>query len=127
MEEYELTSDKPLHVMIGSLDDKTGLHGDKIRYDLETSSISSKGFFLEFSNPERFPFSLSDTIEAWLELEEGNTIYFKCKMAQVVHSTDKAAKKNGSGIAIRISQIEKDTETKLIEFINRKLIEQEAI
>jgi len=108
---------EPLRVIMGSI-------GADVRYDLLTRDISNKGFFLDFEKPGRFPFTPASIMEIWLELEEGNTIFFNGKMARVVYPTDSGAKESGPGIAVRIVQIEKDQEEVLIEFINRKVSEQ---
>jgi hypothetical protein len=100
-----------------------GSIGGDVRYDLMTRDISNKGFFLDFEKPGRFPFTPASIMEVWLELEAGNTIFFNGKMARVVYPTDAAAAESGPGIAVRIVQIEKDQETALIEFINRKASE----
>lgn len=111
-----LKIEKPLRVLMGSI-------GGDVRYDLMTRDISNKGFFLDFEKPGRFPFTPASIMEVWLELEAGNTIFFNGKMARVVYPTDAAAAESGPGIAVRIVQIEKDQETALIEFINRKASE----
>lgn len=115
--DLRLKIDLPLQVIMGSI-------GADVRYNLVTTDISNKGFFLEFANPGRFPFTPASIMEIWLELEAENTIFFNGKMARVVHPTDKAALESGPGIAVRIVQIDKEEENKLIEFINRKVIEQ---
>jgi hypothetical protein len=114
-----LKINQPLKVLMGSI-------GGDVRYDLLTRDVSNKGFFLDFEKPGRFPFTPASIMEIWLELEAGNTIFFNGKMARVVYPTDAAAAESGPGIAVRIVQIEKDQETALIEFINRKITEEEA-
>ena len=113
-----LEIDRPLRVIMGSI-------GADIRYDLVTTDISYKGFFLDFEKPGRFPFTPASIMEIWLELEPGTTIFFNGKMARVVHPTDSAAQDVGPGIAVRIVQIEKEQENLLIDFINRNVGEQE--
>lgn len=101
----------PLKVVMGSI-------GGDVRYDLVTRNISNTGFFLDFENPGRFPFAPASILEVWMELEEGEAIFFNGKMARVVYPTDNSAKETGPGIAIRIVQIEKQAEKKLLQFID---------
>lgn len=102
--------EQPLKVVMGSI-------GSSVRYDLETKDVSSNGFFLSFDKPGRFPFNRASIMEVWLELEPGNTLFFNGKMARVVSSD--AAGKDGSGIAIRIVQIDDENEARLREFITK--------
>ena len=108
----------PLRVIMGSI-------GSDVRYDLQTRDLSYTGFFLDFESPGRFPFTPSSIMEVWLELEEGNTIFFNGKMARVVYPTDNMARDTGPGIAIRIVQIDSKFEKSLIEFIKRRLDDEE--
>jgi hypothetical protein len=110
----------PLRVIMGSI-------GAEVRYDLQTRDISNKGFFLDFKSPGRFPFTPSSIMEIWLELEEGNTIFFNGKMARVVYPSDHLARESGPGIAVRIVQIERDQEKALLEYIGRKVDESDDI
>ena len=103
----------PLKVVMGSM-------GATVRYDLATQDISHNGFFLAFDKPGRFPFTPASIMEVWLELEAGNTLFFNGKMARVVYPNEPAAQDLGPGIAIRIIQIDRDTEARLREFIERK-------
>ncbi len=101
---------KPLKVVMGSI-------GAEMRYDLETRNVSINGFFLAFDKPGRFPFTPSSIMEVWMELGEGNTIFFNGKMARVVRPEEPAAQENGPGIAIKIVQIDKENERLLSAFI----------
>ena len=112
--------ERPLNVEMGSI-------GSGVRYDLVTRDISNNGFFLDFEKPGRFPFTPSSIMEVWMELEDGKRIFFNGKMARVVYPTDDAAQVSGPGIAIRIVQIDADQEKALVEFINRKIMEQKAL
>lgn len=108
-----LILDKPLKVQICSI-------GAQIKYELTTRNISHTGFFLEFDSPGRFPFNRSSIMEVWMELSPDLTIFFNGKMARVVHPGDSAEKETGSGIAIRIVQIDRDNEKALREFIRHR-------
>lgn len=112
-----LKLEKHLKVVMGSI-------GNNIHYDLLTRNISYNGFFLDFEKPGRFPFTPASILEVWLELEEGNTVFFNGKMTRVVFPNEPSAKETGPGIAIRIVQIDSRNETKLKEFIDRKLAAQ---
>lgn len=101
---------EPLRVIMGSI-------GSDVRYDLQTRDVSFTGFFLDFQAPGRFPFTPASIMEVWLELEDGNTIFFNGKMARVVYPTDNMAKDTGPGIAIRIVQIDPKFETNLVKFV----------
>lgn len=94
--------------------------GADVRYDMVSRNISHTGFFLDFEKPGRFPFTAASIMEIWLELEEGNTIFFNGKMARVVFPQDEAAKETGPGIAVRIVMIDAKNEKALFEFIDRK-------
>jgi hypothetical protein len=106
----------PLRVVMGSI-------GADVRYDMVSRNISHTGFFLDFEKPGRFPFTSASIMEIWLELEEGNTIFFNGKMARVVYPSDEAAKETGPGIAVRIVQIDSKNEKALFEFLDRKIRE----
>ena len=111
-----LILENPLKVVMGSM-------GADVRYDLHTRNISINGFFLDFQKPGRFPFTPASIMEVWLELEPAHSIFFNGKMARIVHSNDPGAVVTGPGIAVRIVQIEKESEVALREFITRKLSE----
>ncbi len=99
--------------------------GADVRYDMVSRNISHTGFFLDFEKPGRFPFTAASIMEIWLELEEGNTIFFNGKMARVVFPGDAQAAETGPGIAVRIVQIDAKNEKSLFEFIDRKIKESE--
>lgn len=99
--------------------------GADVRYDMVSRNISHTGFFLDFEKPGRFPFTAASIMEIWLELEEGNTIFFNGKMARVVFPGDPQAAETGPGIAVRIVQIDAKNEKSLFEFIDRKIKESE--
>lgn len=102
--------EKHLHVLMGSI-------GSDVRYDLETRDISTRGFFLEFEKPGRFPFTSSSIMEIWLELAPGNTIFFNGKMARIVFPEEAENQGTSPGIAVRIIQIEPEEEKKLADFV----------
>lgn len=110
----------PLKVVMCSI-------GAQVKYELTTRNVSYNGFFLEFDSPGRFPFTPSSIMEVWLELGEANTIFFNGKMARVVHAGDPMAKELGTGIAIKIVQIERENEVSLKNFVNDKLLELQEI
>jgi hypothetical protein len=109
-----------LKVVMGSI-------GSIVRYDLMTKDISNKGFFLEFEKPGRFPFTLSSIMEIWMELEPNQTLFFNGKMARVVYPTDPEAARTGPGIAVKIIQIDPDEEKRLVDFIQKRLADNEAV
>lgn len=111
-----LRLEKGLKVVMGSM-------GSEVRYDMATRDISNNGFFLDFEKPGRFPFTAASIMEVWMELEPNVTIFFNGKMARVVYPEDKEALRTGPGIAVRIVQIESAQEQKLVEFINKRLVE----
>lgn len=108
-----LILEKPLKVVICSI-------GAQVKYELTTRNISNTGFFLEFESPGRFPFNRSSIMEVWLELEPEQTIFFNGKMARVVRPGDVAERETGSGIAVRIVQIDRENERSLREFIRTR-------
>ena len=112
-----LKLEKHLKVVMGSI-------GNNVHYDLLTRNISYNGFFLDFEKPGRFPFTPASILEIWLELEEGNTVFFNGKMTRVVFGHEPSAKESGPGIAVRIVQIDSRNETSLKEFIDRSLAAQ---
>ena len=95
--------------------------GAQVKYELTTSNISYGGFFLSFDSPGRFPFTPSSIMEVWLELSEDLTIFFNGKMARVVYPGDSMEAETGTGIAIRIVQIDSKTESTLRDFIDSML------
>lgn len=97
----------PLRVVIGSI-------GANVRYEMVTQNISLNGFFLDFDKPGRFPFNPASIMEVWLELSPGNTIFFNGKMARVVKNAETTS---GTGIAIKIVQIDKENEVALRDFV----------
>ena len=109
-----LLLDDPLKVTICSI-------GAQVKYELTTKNISYGGFFLAFDSPGRFPFTSASIMEVWLELTDDLTIFFNGKMARVVHPGDPMEKEIGSGIAIRIVQIDSGTESSLRNYIDTSL------
>ncbi|NRA67089.1 MAG: PilZ domain-containing protein [Pseudobacteriovorax sp.] len=87
--------------------------GANVKYELMTRDISFTGFFLEFDSPGRFPFNQSSIMEVWLDLGGEQTIFFNGKMARVVLPGSQGQ----SGIAVRIVQIDKESERSLIDFV----------
>ena len=111
--------DDPLKVVICSI-------GAHVKYELTTSDVSNNGFFLSFENPGRFPFNQSSIMEIWLSLGNTGTIFFNGKVARVVQpieGQDEASQE--SGIAVRIVQIDKDSEDLLKGFISERIVDVE--
>ncbi|MBC7660350.1 MAG: PilZ domain-containing protein [Chitinophagaceae bacterium] len=111
--------DKPLRVIISSI-------GAQVRYEVSTRDISHSGFFLDFENPNRFPFNQSSILEVWAELEPGRAVFFNGKMARVVPKDNAVVHEIGAGIAIKIVQIDKENEKILFDFIARQLADGTA-
>lgn len=104
---------KGLKVVVGSI-------GSDIRYDLKTRDISSNGFFLDFDDPDRFPFNGSSIMEIWIELEEGQVVFFNGRIARTI--SKEAAKDTGlgiPGIAVRIIQISQENQQMMAEFFQQ--------
>ena len=111
---------QPLKVVICSI-------GAHVKYELTTSDVSNNGFFLSFENPGRFPFNQSSIMEIWLSLGEDRTIFFNGKVARVVQPVEgQDAPVKESGIAVRIVQIDKDSEDLLKGFISERIVETES-
>ncbi len=110
--------DTPLHVRMRSI-------GAEVQYDMETYNISYTGFFLSFEKPGRFPFTPSSIMEIWMQLSNGEQIFFNGKMARIVYAEEPAALETGPGIAIRIVQMEKEHEATLKDFVDAMLAAQE--
>ncbi len=111
--------DDPLKVVICSI-------GAHVKYELTTSDVSNNGFFLSFENPGRFPFNQSSIMEIWLSLGDDGTIFFNGKVARVVQPIEgQDAANQESGIAVRIVQIDKDSEDLLKEFISERIVDVE--
>jgi hypothetical protein len=104
----------PLKVVMGSI-------GTPLRYDLLTRNVSYTGFFLDFEKPGRFPFTPASILEVWLDLGDGQTLFFNGKLARVVMPGDPKAVETGPGIAIRIVQIDKKSEDILRQFVDAKI------
>lgn len=102
---------QPLKVVLCSI-------GGNVKYELSTRNISNSGFFLEFESPGRFPFNQSSIMEIWLQLDEDCIIFFNGKMARVVFAGDPAEKELGTGIAVKIVQIDRENEKTLKDFIS---------
>jgi hypothetical protein len=98
--------------------------GADVRYDLWTRNVSYTGFFLDFEKPGRFPFTPASIMEIWLELEPGHTIFFNGKMVRKVMPGEPGSELTGSGIAVRIIQMDPKTEHALKDFIDRRLAHQ---
>ena len=112
--------DRALKVIISSI-------GAQVRYEVSSRDISHNGFFLDFENPNRFPFNQSSILEVWAELETGRTVFFNGKMARVVAKDNAVVNEIGAGIAIKIVLIDKENEKILADFIARKLADGTAI
>lgn len=100
----------PIRVVMGSI-------GNSVRYELQSQSVSTNGFFLSFEKPGRFPFTASSIMEVWLEISDTEKVFFNGKMARVVMPSDVKDKRLGAGIAIRIVQIDRENEDRLRSFI----------
>lgn len=98
--------------------------GAQVKYELLTRNVAQTGFFLEFASPGRFPFTPASIMEVWLEIEENNPIFFNGKMARVVRSGDPKEAEFGTGIAIKIVQIDGANEARLRQFLDQKHQEQ---
>jgi len=107
----------PLKVTLGSI-------GSQVHYKTETYDISENGFFLDFKKPGKFPFNEASIIEAWLDLGNGESIFFNAKMARKVYPEQVKSTRQSSGIAIRIIQIEKQTFQALRTYIKETLEKQ---
>ena len=105
-----ITLKTPLKVVLCSI-------GAQVRYELATTNISNNGFFLEFESPGRFPFNESSILEVWLSLDDETVVFFNGKVARIVRRGDLGHGDLGSGIAIRIVQIDRDQEENLLRFI----------
>lgn len=105
-----ITLETPLKVVLCSI-------GAQVRYELATTNISNNGFFLEFESPGRFPFNESSILEVWLSLDGEKVVFFNGKVARIVRRGDLGHGDLGSGIAIRIVQIDRDQENLLDNFI----------
>lgn len=108
----------PMAVTINSM-------GDAVVYETTTRNLSQTGFFLEFDRPSRFPFSAASILEVRLQFPDGGSIFFNGKVARVVNSGDPAAKETGTGIGIKIVQIDAKSENILRAFLDRVFIEQQ--
>ncbi|MCX6127950.1 MAG: PilZ domain-containing protein [Proteobacteria bacterium] len=108
--------ERPMRVIIGSI-------GAHIRYETTARDISHNGFFLEFDSPARFPFNQSSILEVWAELEPDQGIFFNGKMARLVVKENAVVQDTEAGIAIKIVLIDRDNEKILMEFIDRKCLE----
>lgn len=93
--------------------------GSDVKYSFKTRNISNQGLFLEYKTPENLPFTSSSLVEAWLTLDEGETIFFNAKVVRVVLAHDNQASLWGPGIAIKIVQISDNSHLKLEKFIQR--------
>lgn len=101
---------EPLKVVLCSI-------GAEVKYELTTRDVSNTGFFLEFDSPGRFPFTPSSIMEVWMQLSVQRSIFFNGKMARVVIETEDG---RGSGIAVRIVQIDKENEDLLLQFVHER-------
>lgn len=95
--------------------------GSDVRYHLETKNVSNHGFFLEYENPDRFPFTKASMMEVWLDTGEGDLVFFNAKMLRLIREDDKEADLWGAGIAIKIIQITKENEERLEAYIDKEM------
>ncbi|MBF0440761.1 MAG: PilZ domain-containing protein [Oligoflexales bacterium] len=107
----------PLKVVMCSI-------GAQVRYEVMTRNVSHTGFFLEYENPNRFPFTMSSIMEVWLELDDSKTVFFNGKLARVVNKGDFSEQETGTGIGIHIVQIDRENEKLLEDFLSRKMAEK---
>jgi endonuclease YncB( thermonuclease family) len=110
--------DEPMHVTINSM-------GDAVPYETSTRNVSQSGFFLEYDRPSRFPFNHASILEVRLKFPDGQQIFFNGKVARVVNADDPGAKDTGSGIGIKIVQIDAKAENVLRSFLDRLFAEQQ--
>ena len=107
----------PMAVTINSM-------GDSVAYETSTRNLSQTGFFLEFDRPSRFPFSAASILEVRLQFPDQSSIFFNGKVARVVNADDASAKETGTGIGIKIVQIDAKSENALRAFLDRVFTEQ---
>lgn len=93
--------------------------GDAVGYETTTRNLSQSGFFLEYDRPSRFPFNHASILEVRLKFPDGQQIFFNGKVARVVNAGDAAAKETGTGIGIKIVQIDAKAENVLRAFLDR--------
>jgi len=110
--------DEPMHVTINSM-------GDSVPYETSTRNVSQSGFFLEYDRPSRFPFNHASILEVRLTLPDGHQIFFNGKVARVVNAGEPAARETGSGIGIKIVQIDAKAENILRTFLDKLFTEQQ--
>ncbi len=108
----------PMAVTINSM-------GDSVAYETSTRNLSQTGFFLEFDRPSRFPFSAASILEVRLQFPDQSSIFFNGKVARVVNADDASAKETGTGIGIKIVQIDAKSENALRAFLDRVFTEQQ--
>jgi hypothetical protein len=109
---------EPLAVTINSI-------GDLVSYETTTRNLSQTGFFLEFDRPARFPFNHASILEVRLVFPDLGTIFFNGKVARVVNAGDPGSQDTGSGIGIKIVQIDARYENTLRGFLDRVFAEQQ--
>ena len=95
--------------------------GSDARYRLETRNVSNQGFFLEFDNPERFPFRAASIMEVWFDIGEEKPIFFNAKMTRVIKPEDDEASFWGAGISVKIIQITQENEDRLEAYIDKEM------
>ena len=99
--------------------------GSDLRYEFKTRDLSVGGMFLKFADPNRLPFTSSSLLEVWVEL--GNEIIFcNAKIVRVVHPKDEISKLYGSGVAIRVVEIQQRDSELLSKYLSDYISEQEA-
>ncbi len=91
--------------------------GSQISYSLKTRNISIDGLFLECENPERVPFTPSSLIEAHLDIDEGEFVFFNIKIVHFVLPQDNKATLWGPGFGVKIVQISKEDKIRLESFV----------
>ncbi len=95
--------------------------GSDVKYHLETKNVSSHGFFLEFENPDRFPFTKASMMEVWLDTGKEEPVFLNAKMIRLISEKDKDASLWGVGIAIKIVQISKENDERLKAYIEKEI------
>lgn len=99
--------------------------GSHVKHEFETIDVSVNGLLLHSPRTRRYPFSEATLLEVWLQLddEDKTVIFFNAKVARSFEDKKDDGRLN---FGLRIIQIEKGQEERLVRYIDENRSDSET-
>ncbi|MBC61894.1 MAG: hypothetical protein CMP11_05505 [Zetaproteobacteria bacterium] len=101
---------RPVEIVLCSI-------GSDVTYDLSSKNLSAHGFFIEFDEPGRFPFTTSSLLEVWIKISDEQTVFFNGKIDRIAKK-DETSDILATDIYVEIVQITAQDQEMLKNFIS---------